>query len=105
MNVTILNLNPFDWLLIAIVVYSTISASLRGIVVEVFSLGSLIVGILAAGWYYQRLSPLLVRLLQPAFHTSTASCNVLAFVILVLGTMLIVGVIARLVRRTAHTVG
>jgi membrane protein required for colicin V production len=35
-------MNLFDWFLIAILAYSTIMAFLRGIILELFSLGGLI---------------------------------------------------------------
>src|SRR5882757_5383361 len=105
MDHTLLNLNLFDWLLIAIVVYSTITAFLRGIVLELFALGGLIAGILIAGWNYQHLSALLQHLLQPLFHATASTCNVIAFLVIVLGTMLATSLIAKLVRRTAHTIG
>ena len=40
-------MNLFDCLLMAILAYSTIVAFVRGIILELFSLGGLIVGILA----------------------------------------------------------
>ena len=35
-------MNPFDWFLTAVLVYSTIMALVRGIILELFSLGGLI---------------------------------------------------------------
>jgi membrane protein required for colicin V production len=98
-------LQAFDWLLIAILAWSTLSALLRGIVMELFSFGGLITGILIASWNYQHLSPLLERLLQPVFNPSAATCNVLAFLFMIVGIMLLAALAGRLIRRTAHTIG
>jgi membrane protein required for colicin V production len=98
-------MNAFDWLLITILIWSTVSAFLRGIVMEFFSLGGLIAGIFVASWNYQRLSPLLERLLHPVFNPSAATCNVLAFLFMIIGIMLLAALAGRFVRRTAHTIG
>ncbi len=47
-----MNFNLFDWFLMAILAYSTIMAFVRGILLELFSLGGLIAGILLASWNY-----------------------------------------------------
>jgi membrane protein required for colicin V production len=98
-------MNAFDWLLIAILIWSTVSAFLRGIVMVLFTFAGLIAGILIANWNYQHLSPLLERLQRPVFNLSAATCNVLAFLFMIVGIMLLAALAGRLVRRTAHTVG
>ena len=97
--------NAFDWLLLAILLWSTIAAFLRGIVMEIFSLGGLLTGILIASWNYQFLSPLLGRLLTPVFGPSPATCNLLSFLFLAIGVMILATLTGWLIRRTAHTVG
>jgi membrane protein required for colicin V production len=97
--------NAFDWLLLAILLWSAISAFLRGIVMEIFSVGGLIAGILIASWNYQNLSPLLARLLHPVFNPSPAICNLLSFVFLTIGVMILATLAGWIIRRTAHTVG
>jgi membrane protein required for colicin V production len=104
MNTTLLSLNPFDWLLIVILAYSTISAFLTGIVVQLFSLGGLVAGILLASWNYQRVAPPLQHLLSP-LKASASTCDVLAFLVIVLGIMLLAALAARLIRGAAHTIG
>jgi membrane protein required for colicin V production len=97
--------HAFDWLLLAILIWSTISAFLRGIVLELFSLGGLIAGILFASWNYQHLSPLLASIFHSVFNPSAATCNLMAFLFLVIGIMLLAAIAGRLIRRTAHTIG
>ena len=52
-------MNLFDWFLITILAYSTIMAFLRGIILELFSLGGLIAGILLASWNYTHVAAFL----------------------------------------------
>ncbi|MCU1321322.1 MAG: Colicin production protein [Acidobacteriaceae bacterium] len=104
-NVTVTDLNGFDWLLIAILAYSTVAAFVRGIVLELFSLLGLVAGILIASWEYQRLAVPLGHLLNRVVAISDSTCNVLSFMVIVLGVMLLAGVTAKLIRSTAHTIG
>jgi membrane protein required for colicin V production len=97
--------NLFDWLLVAILAYSTIRAFLRGIVLEIFSLIGLIAGILIASWYYQALAVPLGRLLGRSFKTPATVCNIVSFLCIALGVMLLVALAARLVRRSAQAIG
>ena len=47
---TLSTLNPFDWFLVAIVLYSTVVAFVHGFFREIFSLVGLVAGILLASW-------------------------------------------------------
>src|SRR5260370_28048907 len=97
--------NLFDWLLVAILAYSTIRAFLRGMVLEIFSVIGLIAGILIASWYYQALAVPLGRLLGQSFKTPATVCNIVSFLCIALGVMLLVTLAARLVRRSAQAIG
>ena len=94
-----------DWVLIAILIYSTATAFLRGIVLELFSLGGLIAGILIASWNYQRLALPLHHLLNSLFKLSLSVCDILAFILIVIAVMLLAALLAKLIRGTAHTIG
>lgn len=98
-------LNLFDWLLLAILAYSTISAFVRGIVLEIFSLVGLIAGILIASWSYQRLSAPMAGILNRIVTLAPSTWNIISFLLIVIGVMLLAGLAARLIRRTAHTIG
>jgi membrane protein required for colicin V production len=98
-------LNVFDWLLLAIVAYSTVAAFVRGIVLELFSLAGLVAGILIASWQYQRVAVPLGNFLRHVVQVSDSTCNILSFLVIVLGVMLLAGLSARLIRSTAHTIG
>jgi membrane protein required for colicin V production len=77
-------MNLFDCLLIAILAYSTIVAFMRGIILELFSLGGLIVGILIASWNYGRLTVYLEH-----FITTPAIAEIVSFLLLVIGVMVL----------------
>jgi membrane protein required for colicin V production len=93
-------LNAFDWLLIAILAYSTISAFMRGILLELFSLGGLIAGILLASWNYPSVAPLLSRIIS---NPSTA--NIVAFLLIAIGVMVLSAIVGKLLHRTADAIG
>jgi len=52
-------MNPLDWLLVALLAYSTIRAGMRGLVREVFALVGLLVAFVLACWYYRNVAELL----------------------------------------------
>ena len=58
-------MNLFDCFLTALLAYSTVMAFLRGIILELFTLGGLIAGILLASWNYYRIAIYLERLTSP----------------------------------------
>src|SRR3984957_9730529 len=95
-----MNLNPFDWLLLAILAYSTIMAFVRGIIRELFSLGGLIAGILLASWNYNHVALLLQRLI-----TTPATAQIVAFLFIVVAVMVLSAILGKLLNRTAHAIG
>src|SRR5260370_10217807 len=97
--------NLFDWLLVAILAYSTIRAFLRGILLEIFSLVGLIAGILIASWYYQALAVPLGRVLGKLFKTPATVCTIGSFLCIALGVMLLCALAARLIPRPPKAIG
>jgi membrane protein required for colicin V production len=93
-------MNLFDCLLIAILAYSTIVAFLRGIILELFSLGGLIAGILIASWNYGHLAVYLER-----FITSPSTAEIVSFLLLVIGVMVLSALLGKALNRTAHAIG
>ena len=92
-------LNPFDWLLIAIVVYSTVIAFVRGFFREIFSLVGLVAGILLASWNY----PLLADRLSRWIPWTTA--QIVSFLLIALLVMVLCGIAGRLLSSTAKSIG
>ena len=94
------SLTSFDWFLVAMVVISGLMAFRRGLVRMLFSLAGSIAGILLASWNYLRVGDWLQR-----WITSTTTAQILAFVAIVLGVMVVFSIAAGLVRRTVQAVG
>jgi membrane protein required for colicin V production len=90
----------FDWFLIAILAYSTIMAFVRGIILELFSLGGLVAGILIASWNYGHLALFLERLI-----TTPTAAQVVAFLLIAIGVMVLSALVGRALNRTAHVIG
>ncbi len=90
----------FDWLVIAIIVLSTIVAAAQGFLLEVISLCGLIFGFWLALWNYRVLA-------VPFSHVirSEAIANALAFLLIAFGVMIIIGLIGRVLSRLARTAG
>jgi membrane protein required for colicin V production len=93
-------MNLFDWFLIAILAYSTIMAFIRGIILELFSIGGLIAGILIASWNYNHVAEFLERLI-----TTPATAQIVAFFLIVIGVMVLSTLLGKALNRTAHAIG
>jgi membrane protein required for colicin V production len=93
-------MNLFDWFLIAILAYSTIMAFMRGIILELFSIGGLVAGILIAGWNYNHIAEILERLI-----TTPATAQIIAFLLIVIGVMVLSTLLGKALNRTAHAIG
>jgi len=93
-------MNLFDCFLIALLAYSTIMAFLRGIILELFSLGGLIAGIIIASWNYSHVAVFLERLI-----TSPATAQIIAFLFIVTAVMILSTIFGKALNRTAHAIG
>lgn len=92
--------NAFDWLLLIVLLWSTVVAFMRGIIRVLFSFAGLIVGILLASWFYLNLSH---RLHQ--WISSRAVADVIAFGLIVLASIVVFHLAGRIARRGAKFVG
>jgi membrane protein required for colicin V production len=93
-------MNLFDWFLLAILGYSTIMAFLRGIILELFTFGGLIAGILIASWNYNHVAGFLEHLI-----TTPATAQITAFLLIVIGVMVLSLLTGKAINRTAHAIG
>jgi membrane protein required for colicin V production len=93
-------MNTLDWLLILLLAYSVIRAVVRGFFQEAFALGGLIFGFLFACWFYPSLAVELKGLI-----TSTSIAELTAFLLILAGTMILAGVLGKLLRHTASAIG
>jgi len=93
-------MSVLDWIILAILLFSTLAAAHSGIIVEVFSLGGLLLGLLLACWNYQRALP---WILSWGIHLAVA--KVIAFLIIALGVMILAGLFGRIIRWSVRFVG
>jgi len=92
LNVT--QLTPLDFVFGVIILVSTVVACFKGLARELISLGALIVGLIAAAFYYPRVGAW--------FRDLTSSENVssfIGFMIIFLGCLIVGGVAAHVVKR------
>jgi membrane protein required for colicin V production len=93
-------MNPLDWLLAILLTYSVVRAAMRGFFQEAFSLGGLILGFLFACWFYLPLAKRLAGLIS-----SPPVAQLGAFLLILIATMLLAGLLGKLLRKTASAVG
>jgi membrane protein required for colicin V production len=93
-------MTPFDFFLIAIIAYSTIMAFIRGILLELFSIGGLIAGIVLAAWNYPVVAPFLGHIIK-----APSTANVVAFLFIVVGVMILCTIAGKILHRTADAIG
>ena len=90
----------FDWFLVSILAYSIIAAFMRGLILELFSFGGLIAGILIASWNYSHIAVLLEHLI-----TTPSIAQIIAFFLIVIGVMVLSAILGKALTRTAHAIG
>ena len=93
-------LNPFDWLLLLVLIWSLVTALFRGLIRELFGLAGTVLGLLLASWNYAALAAWLAR-----WITSPSAAVITAFLVIALGVLILCSLLGRLVRGAAHTVG
>lgn len=97
---TLISYTALDWCLVIIVAASFVSAFRKGIIRVLFSLAGMVTGFVLASWNYLRLAQWL--------HTWVKTPGVaamVAFLLIVVGSILAFSILARFVRRTAEAVG
>ncbi len=94
------SLTAFDWLLLVILIWSTVLALVRGLIRELCSLAGLVAGVLLASWYYGPVARWLERWLP-----SESAASMTAFLLIAIGVGIAAGLLGRLFRRTASTIG
>jgi membrane protein required for colicin V production len=93
-----------DWVIVAILLFNALLAARRGIFVEAFSLGGIVVGVGVASWNYTRLLPWF----QPWFSRwthGTAIAEAASFLTIALLIMIAAGLIGRAIRWSVRTIG
>jgi membrane protein required for colicin V production len=89
-----------DWVMLIVVILSVVSAAKAGLVLEVCTLGGLILGLLVASWDYEKLTPWMGQWI----HTRAMN-ETLSFIAIALGVMIVAGIAGRIVRWSVKSVG
>jgi membrane protein required for colicin V production len=93
-------LNPLDWILAIILAYSVIRAVMRGLLREALSLCGLVIGFLLACWNFHTVG---IRL--HSIVTDRPIADLLAFLLILAGVMVVAALLGKLLSRTASAVG
>ncbi len=93
-------MTPLDWLLAALLTYSTVKAFLRGLFREAFALAGIVVGLLLASWGYHALGLKLTGLI-----TSPALAQIAAYFTILAASMVFFNLVGRLLHKTATAAG
>ena len=95
-----LGLSNVDWVVLLIILLSTIQAAAEGFFVEFFSLAGAVVGYLLAAWEYPRIAAWYAR-----FVTSPWMADIAGFFTIFLAVVLLAGLLGRLMRRAVRGIG
>ncbi len=94
------SLNPLDWLLAAILLYSIVRAILRGFILEAFALGGAVFGFLFACWFYEGLADRLSGLIA-----KPQLAQLVAFLLIVAAVTIAAALAGKFMRRTVSAIG
>jgi membrane protein required for colicin V production len=89
-----------DLSIVGVLVISVISAFFKGLMVELFSLAGVVLGLWIAAADYERLALWLISWVK-----NPQVANLVAFLLIALGVMLLAGLVGRLLRGTVRWVG
>ncbi len=93
-------MTTLDWIILAIVVVSTLAGLISGLLRAVCSLIGLLAGFLIAAWNYKTFAARFLNLI-----TDKGLAEVIAFLFIVIGVMLLAGLVGGLLRGTARIAG
>lgn len=89
-----------DWVLLLLILISTLTAAAQGFITEVFSLAGVLVGYVLAAWEYPRIAPWFMKYVSTAWVADIA-----AFLTIFLCVVLLAGALARIIRWAVSGVG
>jgi len=93
-------MNALDWIILALLLFSVLSAASQGFFFELFSLAGTIVGYLLAAWGYRNLAPWFMPYAKNELVADGA-----AFIVIFLVVVILAGVIGRIARWAMKEVG
>jgi membrane protein required for colicin V production len=91
---------PADWVILAVLAVSVLAACKQGFFLSAFSLGGVVLGLLLASWHYQRLVGPMGK-----FIDSIEARQVVSFLLIALGVMIVCGLLGRLFKALFHRIG
>jgi membrane protein required for colicin V production len=86
-------MSPADWIIIALLALNVVSAAIQGFFSEALTIAGLVVGYIVAAWQYQRLAAWFATFLR-----SETVSEILGFLLIFFGIVLLFGVAARIAR-------
>ena len=89
-----------DWIILAILLVSTILSAFRGFVREALALGSWILAVIVARWF----APALSMHLSP-FNDMASARTLMAYGILIIGTLIVCGLLTRVLSELIRVSG
>jgi len=95
-----MGLSALDWLIVLVVLISTLQATTEGFFHEFFSLAGVVVGYLVAAWEYARTATWYAR-----FTNSQWAADIAGFFTIFLAVMLLAGIVAAVSRSMVRGVG
>jgi membrane protein required for colicin V production len=95
-----MGLSNVDWVVVLIILLSTIQAAAEGFFHEFFSLAGAVVGYLLAAWEYPRVAAWFTR-----YVTSQWTADIAGFFTIFLAVVLLAGMLGRLLRRAVRGIG
>ncbi|MGA2372013.1 MAG: CvpA family protein [Candidatus Korobacteraceae bacterium] len=95
-----LGLSNIDWVVVLIVLLSTIQAAAEGFFVEFFSLAGAVIGYLLAAWEYPVTAAWFTR-----YVNSQWIADIAGFFTIFLAVVLLAGMLGRLIRRAVRGIG
>src|SRR5271170_6496832 len=89
-----------DWLIIAVILLSIISAAIQGFFSEALSMAGLVIGYIVAAWQYQRLAGWLMSFLKNEWLA-----DIFGFLIIFFAISILFGVAGRIARKLMKAAG
>jgi membrane protein required for colicin V production len=93
-------MNGLDWIIVAALVFSVITAAAQGFFFELFSLVGTVVGYLLAAWGYKRVAPWFVPYVKNEWVADAT-----AFLVIFLAVVVLAGIAGRIARWAMKEVG
>jgi membrane protein required for colicin V production len=94
--------NAFDWVLIGILLLSTLRALFRGLVRAMFSLLGVLAGFQLATWDYLALAD---WFLSRRWINTPTTAHIVGFLCIALGVIVLFELVGQAVKKTAHSLG